>query len=631
MNPRYDTPTPSSQSGHVEKNDDGSNSASSVHNIASTEGGETVLSSLASRAFMQVLSARVLGTQLDGNAMVTVDELDSQGENEMGGNDDLLSLISSSTAGTTTNSLAPSLSISSIARAEQILHKSVPLVNGGRHVALTKEDVSRIRDGELLRFLETNSAMFVKYLQRRSDSTPVPETIDTNVTDDADVEQEIENLANKIETFITAFDDEGQQYHICVDNEGKLLVPVAPEDVLDDIIDSDAADIYEVQDEETVVGEHLVESSITPLNAGLLEKEENQEEEKEESATSTKEANDVAEPSGVSRTKRTMERGTPLGRRRFGRPVHVSSALTALAKDVPSPSLSLSQQGQEDGKKGIRPKKKPGKMSKNRSAGRKAPLSTARGPLVPPRGVGLTAEQDRRVEELMQTDFSTQPSPYVGLSNLLAGVEERLRWFQEIRGPLGNDNDDIYGYGEEEEEEKNKGKNRKEEDGKEEIADDATVSRRETHRSNPREQQGEKPTAKMLGDAYMREGRERRLRGERMRSINTRLAQLHYLQQLEPLRPADDAEKIARVPRPSWSHDVPLPPSASEIAALVEDARRENELAVSRGEKIPLSVGDRTITYLQEKLRAARERAESLVEPANSGNSSSPSSTPHVS
>ncbi|ORC88051.1 kinectin [Trypanosoma theileri] len=659
MNPKNDSPTPSRNGSNDEKDNDSSTSASSVHDVASTGDAETVLSSMASRVFLDVLSARVLGTQLDGNSLTAVDELDSQGDNEMGGNDDVLSLISSSTEATTA-SLAPSLSISSIARAEQILHKSVPLVNGGRHVALTKEDVKRIRDGELLRFLETNSAMFVKYLQRQGESAPVTETIDTNVTDNADVEQEIQNLANRIETFITAFDDEGQQYQICVDNEGKLLVPVAPEDVLDDTAESDAAEIYdhddkvmmeeydveeeeekkkkEGQKEETIVDEHPVESSVKPPNAVMMEKGKEKEQE-EESEKPKKEEKGAVEVSMVSHTKRTMERDTPLGRRRLGRPTHVSPSPTAMAKAVllSSPPLSsLSQQPQEDGKQGKKQKKKTGKTSKNTMAGRKAPLSTAKAPLVPVRGVGLTAEQDRRVEELMQTDFSTQPSPYMGLADRLAEVEERIRWFQEIRGPLGNDdddndNDDIYGYGGEEVNEEN---NYKGEDGKKEIAEDATVASNEIHHSNAREQQQQQqqqPTAKELGDAYMREVRERRLREARMRSINTRLAQLHYVQQLESLRPAEGAEKIARVPRPSWSHDVPPPPRASEIDALVEEARRENALAVARGEKMPPSVGDGTISYLQEKLRAARERIESLVGPANDGSSSSPSSTLHVS
>ncbi|KEG13936.1 kinectin [Trypanosoma grayi] len=586
MQPRYHTTSSSSDSSSSSGGDEAASLTGGPHNAASVDDCDSMLSSLASRVFLQVLSARVLGTQLDGSlGEIVEDDNCSDASDEDFGVDDANSL--------TAVSLAPSMSVSSIARAEQLLQKSVPLVNGGRHVSLTKEDVGRIRDSELLRFLETNSAFFVKYLHRHGDSATTEETTatagDAGPGERVNIELEISNLANTIETFITAFDNDGHEYHICVDNEGKLLVPVAEED---DVVDDSATAAAEAVTADNISAEGDGGGDDVLL-AGTVDSAKGAENDAEHETLT--EAT-VEEKSG------TGERCTPLNRGRLGRHVRLRSASVTPLKTLTSSSQQSQLQQQQ--RKSTKKKKK-GKPSSSSGVKAGGVALVRRQPLLRVRGVGLTAEEDRRIAEVMHTDFAAEQSPYTVATNRLAAVEERLRWLREVRGPLDGgdtapDVDDDAGsdYGRD--------------DGG--AIDDSTKSTDVAGDAATATLTEEKPTAKTLGDAYMREVREMRRRQARMQRINARLEQLHETVQLEALCPAEGVEKLACVPRPAWSRDLPPPPSEREIAALLESARRENAVAVERGEKPMISSdGDKEVAYLQEKLQLALGRAEALL------------------
>ncbi|RNF21703.1 kinectin [Trypanosoma conorhini] len=587
MQPRYHTPTSASSSHSGGKPD--SPAAESRDAVDST------LSSFASRMLLHVLSGRVLETQLDEGLAELLGGEDSAGLGSDDGSDnyDFGDVVNATSS--TAVSVTPSMSLSSIARAERMLQKSVPFVNGGRHIALTKEDVRRIRDKELLRFLEANSAMFVKYLQRRGEDAPAeaeaeasPPPTGEERGESIDIEQELDTLNQRIATFITAFDNDGGEYHICVDGEGKVLVPVTAdededEDEEEERLSAGAAAAEEREQAAAVVDEASVRvAGAAEEDAGRRESDEGN-----VAATAPSERTELRAAKAVVVAAAAGD--TPRPRGRLGRSVRVRSPPPAVPPmALPAPPTPPQQP---------QPLEKPREAKKAAAGARRRPLPTAKPPSLPVRGVGLNGEQNQRIEEILRTDFAKEPSPYAMPTERLAALEERLRWFQEVRGPLCADENGA-------------------------TTDDGDCGNCDEEASlSPLGQQasGQQPhvekTARELGDAYMREAREQRIFRSRMRSINARLSQLHDSLRMEALCPAAGVERIAGVPRPAWSRDVPPPLSESEISALLEDARRENAVAVEKGEPPASHGGDRDVAYLQEKLQLALRRAESLLAP----------------
>ncbi|EAN95204.1 hypothetical protein, conserved [Trypanosoma cruzi] len=601
MQPRYHTPSSFSSRISGEKSD---GSASEPRDAADSH-----LSSFASRMLLHVLSGRAMKTQLDdglaewmeGDNSVEFGSCDDDDDDkyDFGDNSNVISL--------TAVSLTPSMSVSSIARAEQILQKSVPLVNGGRHIALTTEDVRRIRDKELLRFLQANSSMFVKYLQRQREHAPtatdaaVPPSTDDAKKESTVIEQELSTLANRIETFITAFDSDGEEYHICVDSEGNVLVPVAAEEEEDRLSTVAVTDADEGEDEADVVDdgrdgeeEERERENTAEVEEAFVHRTEIAESELEGGAG---EGNRVAPTASAEQTESHVEKAETSGaaprRGRFGRRVRVSLPSPAAAKKFLSLQSSSSLQQQQP--------EHPEKKKKGLAGAKKRPLPTGRQPSLPVRGIGLSGEQNQRIKEIMCTDFTAELSPYRAVpTERLAALEERLRWFQEVRGPIGaesnnansSDNDDEY------EDERLAAM----------AAEEVSLSPRPPSPPQPRQR-----TAREIGDAYMREAREQRIFESRMRSINARLSKLHDSLRMEALLPTAGVERFAGVPPPVWLRDVPPPLSEDDIASMLEVARRENAVAVEKGEAAASHGGDRDVAYLQEKLQHALRRAESIV------------------
>ncbi|EKF38665.1 hypothetical protein MOQ_001122 [Trypanosoma cruzi marinkellei] len=600
MQPRYHTPSSSSSRISGEKSD---GSASEPRDAADSH-----LSSFASRMLLHVLSGRAMEAELDeglaewmeGDNSVEFGSCDDDDDKyDFGDNSNVVS--------STAVSLTPSMSVSSIARAEQILQKSVPLVNGGRHIALTTEDVRRIRDKELLRFLQANSSMFVKYLQHQREDAPTataaaaPPSTDDAKKESTEIERELNTLANRIETFITAFDSDGEEYHICVDSEGNVLVPVAAEEEEDRLSTAAATDAEDGEDEADVVddardGEERERDETAEVDEAFVHHTEISESELEGGEGEGKRA---APTASAEQTESRVEKGETSGaaprRGRFGRIVRVRSPSPVAAKKFLSlPSSSLQKQPEH-----------PSKKKKGLAGAKKRPLLTGKQPSLPVRGIGLSGEQNQRIKEIMRTDFTAEPSPYRAVpTERLAALEERLRWFQEVRGPIGAESNNAHSS-----------------DNDDEYEDErlAAMAAEEASFSPPlplplpTPQEQRQRTAREIGNAYMREAREQRIFESRMRSINARLSKLHDSLRMEALLPTAGVERFAGVPPPVWSRDVPPPLSEDEIASMLEVARRENAVAVEKGEAAASHGGDRDVAYLQEKLQNALRRAESIV------------------
>ncbi|RHW72485.1 hypothetical protein DPX39_050020800 [Trypanosoma brucei equiperdum] len=445
--------------------------------------------STTSRVFMQALTNRLL-TQMEGDGTETLDFTACDSSS----GDDFVTVMNTTTA--TTVSVAPSLSLSSLARAEQLLQKSVTLVNGGQHITLTKEDLERLRDSRLLHFLEANSATFVKHLHGQGQGRNMPSGKAAGCEENAEVKTEAEKVGGDADPFVNVMDDDGVEYRIYTDKDGKLLVPVNAED--------------EGGDED-------------------VEEEEEEEEGGEESAAIQ------------SRT-----------------PVESVRAASATEKSASSRSRG----------------------------GRIVRLKKAAKPFV--RGIGLTAEEDRRVMELLKTDFTNEPSPYDMDTERAEALEERLRWFREVRGPL------------------NYQKGSAEFDG-DDTEDDIPFGRPSTGDTTST------VSVKAIGNSYMREARDQRVLQVRLKSINTELAALQRLQRLEALCPTAGVEHLVGIPRPEWSKEVPPPLGDDIIRQLLEEAQCENKKAQAKGEKRPLQNQDEGLSYLQEKLRLAASRVEALL------------------
>ena len=225
--------------GHSEQVEEEQPSPSSVHSQNSTRGS----SANAAHATHSRLLRGIL-----------VDVVTSRRMNESQGSREEDAKSESRSVATTLRSVA-SMSAASLARAEKELSKILPLDENGACVLLSRSDIERIHDPETLRFLRDNAATFIKYFGRSNRNTPAnllpPDVAPSVVAAGApqskvvhsasDIEKAVLDLANDINTFITAVDSEGGSYRIPVESDGTLYVPVETGDPLDDGCDENDA------------------------------------------------------------------------------------------------------------------------------------------------------------------------------------------------------------------------------------------------------------------------------------------------------------------------------------------------------------------------------------------------------
>ncbi|CAG9571352.1 conserved hypothetical protein [Leishmania major strain Friedlin] len=135
--------------------------------------------------------------------------------------------------------------LSSIAKAEAALQKTVHLSRGGLCAEFTAEDIRRISDGDVLRYLSTYSSASAE-----SDGgirTAPAERPRVPVTTAADMEAHMAALQEEINTFITVVDNEGCSYEIRVGASGHVQVPIEDNDL------EDGASLREVEGEMELV------------------------------------------------------------------------------------------------------------------------------------------------------------------------------------------------------------------------------------------------------------------------------------------------------------------------------------------------------------------------------------------
>ncbi|CBZ25022.1 conserved hypothetical protein [Leishmania mexicana MHOM/GT/2001/U1103] len=133
----------------------------------------------------------------------------------------------------------------SVAKAEAALQKTVHLSRGGLCAEFTAEDIRRISDGDVLRYLSTHSSASAEG-DGGTKTAPV-ERPRVPATTTADIEAHMEALQEEINTFITVVDNEGCSYEIRVGASGHVQVPIEDDDL------EDGASLCEVEGETELV------------------------------------------------------------------------------------------------------------------------------------------------------------------------------------------------------------------------------------------------------------------------------------------------------------------------------------------------------------------------------------------
>ncbi|KAG5482633.1 hypothetical protein CUR178_06669 [Leishmania enriettii] len=118
--------------------------------------------------------------------------------------------------------------LSSVAKVEVALQKTVHLSRGGLCAEFTVEDIRHIEDGDVLRYL---SAHTHSSPEGGGDIKTAPvERPRVPVTTVADIEAHMAALQKEINTFITVVDNEGHVYEIRVGASGHVQVPIDDDD-----------------------------------------------------------------------------------------------------------------------------------------------------------------------------------------------------------------------------------------------------------------------------------------------------------------------------------------------------------------------------------------------------------------
>ncbi|EPY18066.1 kinectin [Angomonas deanei] len=127
-----------------------------------------------------------------------------------------------------------SMPLQTIAKSEKILKKNVPLLKKGTQVQFSRADIENIHDKDILSFLQEHSQLFSKYLKDNAVSGRLNNVgatgEDGSKTTTQEVTDKINNLQKEIDFFITAVDQEGNNYRIDLDEEGNVVVPVEEDD-----------------------------------------------------------------------------------------------------------------------------------------------------------------------------------------------------------------------------------------------------------------------------------------------------------------------------------------------------------------------------------------------------------------
>lgn len=524
------------------------------------------------------------------------------------------------------------LSLAALAKAERALERPVTITNGGTHVAFSQEDVHRIRDPAVLRFMEENSSLFARYLKDKSaksdgsrqsaaaanpDLTAAASSAKEALTA-AQVEASILSLRREIETFITAVDEDGRNYRILTNEEGNVVVPVA--EALDSD-DDDGSGSAELMEELETGGEAVGSvSGVASLRAeqqqplflstaGPLEErrgvgvgtaegpaDRKGDRSLEGVAPTEKAVPSPTPPPAPPPTDSALlkERTGPKGRRQ-------TTSKTALVPSIRAANAARLPPSSSRSARVLRAS--PADTHLRGKAGKPASLAPPAKPVRPVRA--LLPEEEERVERLLREDIPVAgPSPFAlseAASRRVAEIDERLsslRVARRAQRTLDTVPDSVH--------------------GEERLGADAAVgavgaaqTRRQTNR---------------LGNAYMQESRAAAQHRRKVQQVNTQLLRIH--REIEELALSADASESlpadVRAMRPRWacasSENLPNADVVAELLEEAEEEQRRYELlgtggAAAASFNAATFSGVTTDPYasLRETLSEARRRAEGLL------------------
>jgi hypothetical protein len=121
----------------------------------------------------------------------------------------------------------PRMPLSTVARAEVQLKKPVLLSHGGLAIHFSKEDIQHLSDPEVLRVLAGGAS--TSAVPQRA-SPPPSATAAASSATAFDMDAHMAALQREIDTFITAVDNEGRSYDICLDTSGLKEVLIADDE-----------------------------------------------------------------------------------------------------------------------------------------------------------------------------------------------------------------------------------------------------------------------------------------------------------------------------------------------------------------------------------------------------------------
>ncbi|TPP53090.1 hypothetical protein CGC20_29930 [Leishmania donovani] len=166
--------------------------------------------------------------------------------------------------------------LSSIAKAEAALQKTVHLSRGGLCAEFTAEDIRRISDGDVLRYLSTHSSASAEG-DCGIRTAPVERPC-APVTTATDIESHMAALQEEINTFITVVDNEGCSYEIRVGASGHVQVPIADDDLEDrvslrevegemELVPAGGVGLVASPDEGAARTERVTSAAVSPLSS----------------------------------------------------------------------------------------------------------------------------------------------------------------------------------------------------------------------------------------------------------------------------------------------------------------------------------------------------------------------------
>ncbi|CCW65461.1 unnamed protein product [Phytomonas sp. EM1] len=486
---------------------------------------------------------------------------------------------------------AEELPLSFVARAERQLQRNITLAHDGSCAVFTKEDIERIHDSEVLKFLSRNAPLFSRYMHHQpASSVPDNSSAETTLlpTRAEAVEAQILRLQQDIETFITAVDEEGTKYHIVTNEQGNLVVPLEEIGVTKDEEDN--------RDEEADVDENMSFSK----SLGIAR-----------SATS----GECEAPQGdfhqqelvpaVADAVSPFKKGLYTNKSRFmdldcvgGKPKQVLSTV--------SPTTSTT-----DGAKGLRvPRRRAGRWEGTKFSRNHAEVTKLGNGVRPLRA--LQAWEEARVADLLKEDFSSAPfgrGGNVGSSNpfhfssatstRLAEIDNSLEIFSKLRAPLCSTTSVSVT--------EPALLDSSEDDQSSIRAGRFAVFERNSNRAGPHTSE--------LGNAYMRTAIQQQLLRRQLRNVNKRLAcNRRHMEKLP--RTSDIQENLLgdmQELRPEWAKDLDVRLPEDKLQQMIAEARDEATRAAQSGLPVVES-REPPLPYFQQHLRDVKERALRLLE-----------------